>query len=130
MSESTYRPTGGWLRSPIGAILGATAAAIAIWAIASAAGAQLIVNAGSGEPIKITVVNVALAALVGTLAGWFLLVMLRGFTPKARRVWTIAALTTAMLSLASPLSVSASAGTKVSLVAMHLAVATVLIIVL
>jgi Family of unknown function (DUF6069) len=76
------------------------------------------------------VVNVVVAALVGSLAGWGLLALLSRFSAKARAIWTVTAMVAALLSLAGPLSATASAGTKVSLVAMHLAVATVLIVVL
>jgi hypothetical protein len=70
------------------------------------------------------------AALVGSLAGWGLLALLRRFTAKAGAIWTVTAIIAALLSLGGPLSAIASAGTKVSLVAMHLAVATVLIVAL
>jgi hypothetical protein len=110
------------------AVLAATASAVAIWAIASAAGAELTVNY-PGQPIqKITIVSVVIAALVGSLAGWGLLALLRRFTTKARATWTVIAIVAALLSLAGPLSAIASAGTKASLVAMHLAVATVMIV--
>jgi hypothetical protein len=131
MSETTPQATRVSARSPVAAVLGATAAAIAIWAVATTAGAELTVSFGSGKPIrKITVINVVVAALVGSLAGWGLLGLLRRFTTKARAIWTVTAIVAALLSLAGPLSATASAGTKVSLVAMHLAVATVVIAVL
>jgi hypothetical protein len=110
-------------------VLGATAAAVAIWIVATLAGADLTVSFGAGQPIqKVTVVNVVVAALVGSLAGWGLLALLRRFTAKARAIWTVIAIVVALLSLGGPLSAIASIGTKVSLVAMHLAVATVLIV--
>lgn len=65
-----------------------------------------------------------------SLAGWGLLVALRSCTAKARTVWTVVAAAAALLSLLGPLSATASAGTKASLVAMHLAVAAVLIVAL
>jgi hypothetical protein len=114
----------------VAAVLGATAAAVAIWIVAIAAGADLTVSFGTGQPQKVTVINVVVAALVGSLAGWGLLAMLRRFTAKARTVWTVTAIVAALLSLASPLSTTSSASTKAWLVAMHLAVATVLIVVL
>ena len=111
------------------AVISATVAAIAIWAVATLAGADMSVSFGSGQPIqKITLINVVVAALVGSLAGWGLLALLRRFTAKARTIWTAIAIVAALLSLGGPLSAIATAGTKVSLVAMHLAVATVLII--
>ena len=129
MSETTYQTTRVSARSPLTAILGATAAAVAIWVVATLAGADLTVSFGAGQPIqKVTVVNVVVAALVGSLAGWGLLALLRRFTANARAIWTVIAIVFALLSLGGPLSAIASAGTKVSLVAMHLAVATVTIV--
>ena len=131
MSETTMQTTRVSARSPITVVLGATAAAVAIWVVATLAGAELTVSFGSGQPIqKVTVINVVVAALVGSLAGWGLLALLRRFTAKARAVWTVTAIVAALLSLAGPLSTISSASTKAWLVAMHLAVATVLIVVL
>jgi len=130
MSTTTRPATRVSARTPVAAVLGATAAAAAIWAVVTTAGADLTVGFNSGTPIKITVVNVVVVALLASLAGWGLLGLLRRFTAKARAVWTVTAIVAALLSLGGPLSATASAGTKVSLVAMHLAVATVLIAVL
>jgi Family of unknown function (DUF6069) len=129
MSETTYQTTRTSSSSPVVAVLAATAAAVAIWIVAIVAGADLTVSFGPGRPIqKITVVNVVVAALVGSLAGWGLLALLRRFTTNARAVWTVIAIIFALLSLGGPLSTISSAGTKVALVAMHLAVATVVIV--
>jgi hypothetical protein len=131
MSETTVQTTRVSSRTPVTAVLAATAAAVAIWVVTTLAGADLTVSFGPGQPIqRITVVNVVVAALVGSLAGWGLLALLRRFTAKARAVWTVTAIIVALLSLGGPLSTISSPGTKVSLVAMHLAVATVLIVVL
>ncbi len=127
MSATTLQATRVPARTAVAAVLGATAAAIAIWAVATMAGAELMVRFGSGPATKITLVNVVVAALVGSLAGWGLLALLRRFTTKARTVWTVIAVVAALLSLGGPLSAIASTGTKGSLVAMHLAVASVLI---
>jgi hypothetical protein len=106
-------------------------AAVAIWIVATLAGAELTVSFGPGQAIqKITLINVVVTALVASLAGWGLLALLRRFTANARAVWTAIAIIVALLSLGGPLSAVASPGTKVSLVAMHLAVATVVITVL
>jgi hypothetical protein len=111
------------------AVLGATAAAVAIWVVATLAGADLTVSFGASQPIqKVTVVNVVVAALVGSLAGWGLLALLRRFAANARAIWTIIAIIFALFSLGGPLSAIASTGTKVALVAMHLVVATVTIL--
>jgi hypothetical protein len=131
MTETTYQTTRVSARTPMAAVLGAAAAAVAIWVVATAAGADLTVSFGSGQPIqKVTVVNVVVAALVGSLAGWGLLALLRRFTTNARAIWTIIAIIFTALSLGGPMSTISSAGTKVALVAMHLAVATVLIVLL
>jgi hypothetical protein len=129
MSETTYQTTRVSSSSPVTTVLGATAAAVAIWIVATLAGAPLTVSFGAGQPIqKVTVINVVVAALVGSLAGWGLLALLRRFTTNARAIWTVIAILFALLSLGGPLSTISSAGTKVALVAMHLAVATVTII--
>src|SRR5690349_21662 len=80
MGESTRQATRVSARTPVAAVIGATTAAVAIWAVATMADAELIVSYASGQPIKITVVSVVVAALVGSLAGWGLLSLLRRFT--------------------------------------------------
>jgi hypothetical protein len=129
MNETTRPTNRASARTEVAVVLGATVAATAIWAVAATAGADLTVTFGPDQPIqKVTVVNVIVAALVGSLAGWGLLGLLRAFTGKARTIWTVVAILAALLSLGGPLSATASAGTKASLVAMHLAVATVMIV--
>ena len=129
MSETTFQTTRDSARSPITTVLGATASAVVIWVVATAAGAALTVSFGAGQPIqKVTLINVVVAALVGSLAGWGLLALLRRFTVNARGIWTIIAIVFALFSLGGPLTAIASTGTKVALVAMHLAVATVTIV--
>ena len=129
-SISVPTSTSTSVRTSITAVLSATAAAVAIWSVATAAGVDFTVGVGSNPPTQITVVNVALGAFMGSLAGWGLLALLRRFTPKARTIWTVSAVTFAFLSLAAPLSAVASSGTKVSLAAIHLTVASVLIVLL
>src|SRR5207253_1630473 len=129
MSETTYQTTRVSSSSPVTAVLGAMAAAVAIWIVATLAGADLTVSFGPGQPIqKVTVINVVVAALVGSLAGWGLLALLRRFAANARAIWTVIAIIFALLSLGGPLSTISSVGTKVSLVVMHLVVATVTIV--
>jgi hypothetical protein len=129
MTETAYQTTRVSSGSAVTAVLGATAAAVAIWVVATLAGADLTVSFGPGQPIqKVTVVNVVVAALVGSLAGWGLLALLRRFAANARAIWTVIAIIFALLSLSGPLSTISSTGTKVALVAMHLAVATVTIV--
>ena len=128
MSETAFQTTHTSARNPVTVVLSATAAAVAIWVVATLVGAELTVSF-AGQPIqKVTVVNVVVAALVGSLAGWGLLALLRRFTTNARAIWTVIAIVFLMISLGGPLLATASAGTKVALVAMHLAVATVTIV--
>ena len=128
MSETTLQAPRASTTTALGTVLGATAAAVAIWIVATLAGAQLTVSFGAGQPIqKITVLKVVVAALVGSLAGWGLLALLRRFTTNARAIWTVIAIVFALFSLGGPLSTTSSTGTKVALGAMHLAVATVVI---
>ena len=128
MSETTFQTTHTSTVRPITVVLGATAAAVAIWIVATLAGADLTVSVGGQPTQKVTVINVIVAALVGSLAGWGLLALLRRFTNNARMIWTVIAIVFALFSLGGPLSATASTGTKVALVAMHLAVATVTIV--
>ena len=128
MSETTLQATRTSSSTAVVTVLGATAAAVAIWVVATLAGADLTVSF-SGQPIqKITVVNVIVAALVGSLAGWGLLALLRRFSTNARAIWTVIAFVVLLFSLGGPLLATASPSTKVALVAMHLAVATVTIV--
>jgi hypothetical protein len=129
MSETTYQTTRASSNSALTTVLSATAAAVAIWVVATIAGAELTVSFGAGQPIqKVGVLNVVVAALVGSLAGWGLLALLRRFTTNARAIWTVIAIIFAGVSLGGPLSAIASVGTKVALCAMHLTVATVTIV--
>src|SRR6266446_4481930 len=113
VSETTLQTTRGSAGTSAAAVLAATAAAVAIWIVATAAGADLTVSFGPGQPIqKVTVVNVVVAALVGSLAGWGLLALLRRFTTNARAIWTVIATIFALLSLGGPLSKISSPGTK------------------
>jgi len=128
MSESTLQTTGASTQTALATVLSATAAAVAIWIVATVAGADLTVTLGGQPTQKVTVINVIVAALVGSLAGWGLLALLRRFTNNARAIWTVIAIVFALFSLGGPLTATASVGTKVALVAMHLAVATVTIV--
>ena len=129
MSETTLQAPRASTSTALGTVLGATAAAVAIWIVATLAGAQLTVSFGAGQPIQtITVLKVVVAALVGSLAGWGLLALLRRFTTNARAIWTVIAIVFALFSLGGPLSTISTTCTKAALIAMHLAVATVTII--
>jgi hypothetical protein len=109
-------------------VAGAVAAATAVWALAAAARVDLRISFGRGQPsFTVTPASVIVVSFLAALAGWALLGLLERFTSKARTVWTAAVVTVAALSLAGPLSATASPGTKACLIAMHLMVAAVLI---
>jgi hypothetical protein len=130
MSNTASHATRGSISSEAAAVLWATVGAVAIWVIARAGGADLTVDFPGQPPVQVTVVNVIVAALVGSLAGWGLLVLLRRFTAKHLSIWTVIAIIAALASLGGPLSAIASLPTKISLVAMHVTVAVVLILLL
>ena len=130
MTNPTSPATRGSISSEAAAILWAIMGAVAIWVVASTGGADLTVGFPGQPSVKVTVVNVIVAALVGSLAGWGLLVLLRRFTEKHLSIWTIIAIIAGLASLGGPISAIASLATKISLVAMHVTVATVLILLL
>jgi putative effector of murein hydrolase len=110
------------------AVAGAAAAALAVWAVAvPLLGAQLIVRFGGGAAQSVGVDYVVGAGVVGSLAGWGLLALLERHTPRARDLWTGAAVVALLVSLALPLSFGTTAATRVALALMHVAVASVLI---
>lgn len=71
---------------------------------------------------------VAVVSALAALAGWGLLAVLERFTAAARRVWTVIATVALLLSLGAPLSGhGVTAGSRFTLVAMHLAVGAAVI---
>ncbi len=82
-----------------------------------------------GPTGDINAFHVAFAALVGSLAGWALLALLERLTAKARLVWTTVAVLALLISLGGPLSGSRiSDANRLTLLAMHLVVAAVVIV--
>ena len=110
-----------------GAVAGAAAAASLVWAIAvPVAGVDLAVRMGERTQ------DVGLGAVVGTalaagFLGWALLAVLESRFRRAVGVWTLVALAVLVLSLAGPLTSAATGAAATVLVALHLAVAGVLI---
>ncbi|WP_433120404.1 DUF6069 family protein [Micromonospora sp. CA-246542] len=105
----------------------AALAAVAVWSIATLAGAQLTVDQGTG-PRDVTVLAVVLNSVIAALLGWGLLAVLERFRASARTIWTGIALVVLVLSLVPASLVDASAGTRVALVLMHLVVGAVVIV--
>ena len=106
----------------------ATAAAVAVWAVAvPALGTHLLVRFGGGSPQTVGAGFVAGAALAASLAGWGLLALLERRTRHARAIWTAVAIAVTVASLGLPLSAGTTAAATTALALMHLAVAAVLI---
>ncbi|WP_035737061.1 DUF6069 family protein [Glycomyces arizonensis] len=107
-------------------VLGACAAALALWAVAvPVAGVDLAVDQGGTE----TAVGpglVAASSLAAGLAGWALLAVLERSAARAGRIWTIIAVTVLAISALGPLGAIGAAATSV-LLGMHVVVAAVLI---
>lgn len=109
-------------------VVGAVAAAVAVWAIAvPLLGVELLVRFGTGAPESVGIAYVLGASLIGSLAGWALLVLLERRTSRARTIWTAIAVVAVLLSLSLPLYAGVSTSTKITLAVMHAGVAAVLI---
>jgi Family of unknown function (DUF6069) len=115
-------------RSRLLIVLGAAAATLTVWVVAHAlGGVELRVRLGSGtDGQAVGPAAVALATIAAGLAGWVLLAILERITPRARSVWTVAAMVGLVLSLAGPLGSGVTTGAKLSLMCTHLAAAAVL----
>jgi hypothetical protein len=112
------------------AVIGAAAAALAVWAVARPA-AGLAVRLGTGpRTVHVGPASVAVASVLAGLAGWGLLALMERHAARARTVWTATCLIVLVVSLAGPLSAGVGGAAKAALACMHLAAAGVLIPVL
>jgi len=113
------------------AVGGAIMAALAVWFVAAVVlGLDLRRPAASADEQAETLKSfeVAMAAAVGSLAGWALLAVLERLTSRPRRVWSVIAAVAILVSLSGPLSGSAITTTnRLVLVVMHLVVGAVVI---
>lgn len=108
-------------------VAGATAAALALWALAvPVAGIDLTVQL-SGATQQVGPGAVAAASLAAGLAAWALLILLERTLKQPARAWTIIAVAALILSLTGPLSSAVGTATTLTLTGMHLIVAAVLI---
>ncbi|KAB8194667.1 hypothetical protein FH608_015910 [Nonomuraea phyllanthi] len=108
-------------------VIGAPAAALAVWALAvPLAGITLTARMGAA-PQPVGPVLVIVASLVAGLAGWALLAVLERRATRPGRNWTIIALVVLVLSLSGPLTSAVGAAATVVLLLMHLVVGAVLI---
>ncbi|OKI69648.1 DUF6069 family protein [Micromonospora sp. CB01531] len=117
----------GRRRGRVLAVLAATAATLVVWAVAvPVAGVDLVARTG-GTDQSVTPVVVGVATLLAGLAGWALLALLERFTTRARTVWLGVAVVVLLVSLLGPLGGGVGTAATVTLVAMHLVAAGVLV---
>lgn len=115
----------------IRAVVGAVGLAAVIWTITvRLLGHRLVVTGGPAgrESLDIGLAPVVVIALLASLAGWAALALLERLLPRtARRIWTITALAVLLLSFAPLLAPGMDPATRLTLAALHIAVAAVLI---
>ncbi|MET8908682.1 DUF6069 family protein [Micromonospora sp. NPDC004551] len=109
------------------AVLAAAAATLTVWVAAvPVAGVDLVARNGGTEQ-SVTAVAVGVSTVLAGLAGWALLALLERFTTRARAVWTAAAGLVLLLSLLGPLGGGVGGAATLTLVALHLTAAAVLV---
>lgn len=111
------------------AVVGAAVAAVVVWVVARALVADLRQPSfGSGEPQQLSAGLVVATAVAGGALAWAVLALLERVVRDPRRVWSLLAPLALLVSFGGPLSGHGiSAGNRVALVLMHVAVAAVLI---
>ena len=108
-------------------IVAAAGATFSVWTIAHlVAGADLVVDTGSG-PTVVTPAAVVLVTVVAGLAAWGLLALLERLARRAAAIWSWIAGAVLVISLAGPIGSAVGAGATAALVAMHLVTGAVLI---
>lgn len=109
------------------AVAAATVAPAVVWAAAGVLGTALAVQM-PGQPTMVIGLPVVLTtALAASLAGWAALALLERLTSRSRAAWTVLAGAALLASLGPIFQTDATAATRLVLVLMHIAVASVLI---
>src|SRR5438874_4436155 len=109
-------------------VLGATLAAVAVWAVAvPVLGVHLAIRFGNADAQDIGVGLVVIASLIGSSAGLGLLIALEKISSRAITIWTAISISALVISLSFPLVAGTTVSAKASLAMMHVAVATILI---
>ncbi|QFG24092.1 DUF6069 family protein [Actinomadura sp. WMMB 499] len=110
------------------AVVGATAAALVVWAIGEPVlGHDMVVQAEGQEPQDLGGAAIGVFALLPSLLGWAVLAGLERLTAHAVRIWTAGALTLLAASFLPFIGVEATGGSKTVLALTHVAVGAVLI---
>jgi uncharacterized protein DUF6069 len=109
------------------ATMAAAGATFTLWMIAHPiAGADLVVDTGSG-PTTVIPTAAVLVTVVAGLAAWGLLALVERFSRRAAAIWSWIAGAVVLISLLGPLGSAVGAGATAALVAMHLLTGAVLI---
>lgn len=137
-SSNGSAPPGHWMarkppppdrRARLRVVALAAVGAVAGWAaIHLIGGIRLSVKLSADAATGIVgPVGVALVAFVAGLVAWGLLALLERITAEARTIWRFLATGVLLVSLAAPLGAGTTAGARVSLACLHIAVGAVLI---
>ncbi|MCI4066649.1 DUF6069 family protein [Micromonospora sp. R77] len=128
MSATAHPATGMSLmrRRALG-VAAAVLACVLIWVLGRIAGVDYTVTNPGQPAMDVGVGSVVIFSLVASLVGWAALIALERFTSRATAIWTALAVVVALLSLLPLAGSEADGSTKLTLGAMHLAVAAVLI---
>jgi hypothetical protein len=119
------------IRSRAFGILGATLAAVAVWAVAvPVLGVHLTTRFGNADAQNVGIGLVVIATLICSSAGLGLLIALEKISSRAITIWTAVSIAALLISLSFPLVAGTTISAKVSLALMHVAVATILIVTL
>lgn len=113
------RPLPHWAVPVVAAVVGVVA-----WLCGTAAGADLVVQAG-GATQEVGIVAVVLTALVVGYAGWGVRSLLRLLPSGGERAWLVTCAVVLLVSLLGPIG-AASLGTVGVLIAMHVGVGAAL----
>ncbi|MET8351505.1 MULTISPECIES: DUF6069 family protein [unclassified Micromonospora] len=126
-SVTTTATTSALRRRTLG-VAAAVVACLAIWGIGEAAGVDYTVESPGQPALVIGLGEIFGIALGAALLGWATLALLERFFPRtARLIWISLAVLVTLLSFGPLLGTEATAGAKLALGAMHVAVAVVLI---
>ncbi|MEV4657390.1 DUF6069 family protein [Micromonospora sp. NPDC049301] len=126
-SVTTATTTSSLRRRALG-VAAAVLACLVIWGIGEAAGVDYTVESPGQPAVVIGPGEIFGIALGAALLGWAALALLERFVARtARLIWISLAVLVTLLSFVPLVGTEATAGAKVSLGAMHVAVAAALI---
>lgn len=109
-------------------MLVATGATLAVWVLARLLGIGLIVRlVPSGPELAVYPSVVVIVSVLAGAAGWLVLAGLERLTARARWPWLGLAVVALAVSLAGPLGAGTTTGARLSLAAMHVLAAAILI---